>query len=342
MTEDMLNDINLLLENSTIDAGSHFKIDDNFVPINMRNDIYPNQDGHVIDLIHDQSLTISKIFYQQNKGKQSVIKQYLLEKLPEGGQVCATVVNVFYQIGALSDLIEYIKSNTKVADNYTFHTLKQINFMLFLFWSSINKTDVISLRDWVKESLDGINAYGKQLAVVSGNTATHKKLLNGILQQTNRILVQDIKYRVDAGFNPEINIDEKELKEEFTKFGFPTDLSEALDKIDQKFNASHDAFDFKGCMDLLRSFTERLYRTILDQYGEKGKAIHEQDSEAVAKFFKKNGLIGENFADMLVNQRHFLSNLASHRLKSREDDARLSKNMVIEMSLYLLKRFKSH
>ena len=51
--------------------------------------------------------------------------------------------------------------------------------------------------------------------------------------------------------------------------------------------------------------------------------------------------MSEHFALMIAQQRHFLSDLGSHRIKSREEDARLSKNMVIEMSLYILRRFEN-
>jgi hypothetical protein len=128
-----------------------------------------------------------------------------------------------------------------------------------------------------------------------------RNLIESIYNQTTHILAGDVEKRIDTGFNPQINEDKEELKKEVSRFGFPADLSETLDKIDLKFSQAHDAFDFKGCMDLIRAFTERLYRSILDSYGEKGKKVDEKDSEKVAKFLEEQGLVSDILLQWLRN-----------------------------------------
>lgn len=141
--------------------------------------------------------------------------------------------------------------------------------------------------------------------------------------------------------NSEINEDKETLKKTFQKYNFPSDLSETLDKIDEKLNTARDKFDYKGCIDLIRSFTERFYQIIvigLDK--EVGNKMDGKDSEKVAKFLKEKDIISDDQGKILVSLRHFLSNFGSHRLKSRPEDARLSRNMAIEFSLYITRRYE--
>lgn len=141
--------------------------------------------------------------------------------------------------------------------------------------------------------------------------------------------------------NSEINEDKELLKKTFKNYNFPVDLSETLDKIEEKINTARDKFEYKGCMDLIRSFTERFYKTIaiaIDR--DSGDKMDEKNSEKVAKYFVEKGLVSDDQGRILVSLRHFLSNFGSHRLKSRSEDARLSKNMAIEFCLYITRRYE--
>lgn len=141
--------------------------------------------------------------------------------------------------------------------------------------------------------------------------------------------------------NPEVNEDKEILKRTFQKYSFPSDLSETLDKIDEKLNNARDTFDYKGCMDLIRSFTERFYKSVaIGLEKDSGNKLDEKDSEKVARFLKEKGVISDDQGKILVALRHFLSNFGSHRLKSRPEDARLSRNMTIEFSLYITRRYE--
>jgi len=206
----------------------------------------------------------------------------------------------------------------------------------------LTTAQIKEIRDWTVAVQSQSNELGKAMATSPTAYSQISQVINAVRRQTTHILAEDVKNRIDTGYNPEINEDKEELKKEVARFGFPADLSQTLDKIDLKFSQAHDAFDFKGCMDLIRAFTERLYRSILDTYGEDGKKIDEKDSKPVADFFISKGLVSDHFGLMIAQLRHFLSDQASHRIKSREEDARLTKNMVIEMSLYLLRRFENN
>lgn len=159
-----------------------------------------------------------------------------------------------------------------------------------------------------------------------------------LLQRINSAQLAHISTQLEAN-SGEINEDKQALKQEFTKYNFPPDLSDTLDKIDEKINTARDNFDYKGCMDLIRSFTERFYRIIALNLDKECK-LDEKDSKAVARFLKEKSVISDDQGEILIALRHFLSNFGSHRLKSRPEDARLSRNMVIEFSLYILRRYE--
>lgn len=346
-TSEALEDVDLLLENSAYNVTSHFTMGGaEFTPDELddedRSSIFEVDDRRIIQ---EQALDITKLYFQQGPPARTLIKVHLLKATNAADtETARTAVNVLFQIGAATELLVYLRTKYIARNAGYAAALRQLNCLVSVCWDGFTKEEIQSLRKWARATVAGENELGHDLKPVqfSHPYADIFRGFQGICAQANRILVLDVKQRIELGFNPEVNEDEAKLKEEFTKFGFPADLSSALDKIDEKLGVSRDDFDFKGCMDLLRSFTERLYRSILDQYGDEGKKVREQDSAEVAKFFVVKGLIGADFSSMLVSQRHFLSNLASHRLKSREEDARLSRNMVIEMSLYLLRRLQVH
>jgi|GEM_PF-7054780 len=339
-----IQDIDLLLENSSIEIAISFKSPSlGAFELSMSPNAGVDNNPNDITIIHSQAIAISKIFYQKNKETQVEIINTLTNNLTNRREIARTAVLALFQIGAIDELISTSKSKFTIANQVGFtHVIVTINHLLNCAWNSFTKEQLYNIRAWCSSSQDKGSPLCTSLSNNTPNNLILRDAFQQIKNQVNKILVKDVIKRIESGYNPEINEDVIKIKEEILKFGFPSDLSQALDKIDIKFDTSNDAFDFKGTMDLLRSFTERLYRSILDQYGDDGKKVKEQDSEKVARFFKDKGLVNEHFADMIQSQRHFISDTASHRLKSREEDARLSKNMVIEMSLYLLRRFQNH
>lgn len=337
-----IEDVEILLENSYVDETADFLVTGRESTFgSSKNDISESPD--LIKLIHDQAVAISKIFYQKNKETQGEIVKTLIGNIGIRDEITRTVVYTLFQIGAFDQLLAHAKQYfDDIFNKGFFETIMVIGYLVYGFWDDFSRDQIKDIRLWSGGSKQGDTALAISLNRNNEKAADLNWAFANLYAQTNKVLVKDVKKRIELGYNPEINEDEIKIKEEFTKFGFPADLSQALDKVDQKFNASKDAFDFKGTMDLLRSFTERLYRSILDEYGEEGKKVKEQDSEVVAKFFTKKGLVNNHFGNMIASQRHFISDLASHRLKSREEDARLSKNMVIEMSLYLMRRLRNN
>lgn len=208
-------------------------------------------------------------------------------------------------------------------------------------WNIIPKDQINILYKWADDTLNHKNALGTNFRSMPSLFSFASLNLKELHKKLNIVKMLELNDRIFVGTNDEINTDQKALKNEFKKHNFPTDLSEALDKIDFKISTANDNFDFKGAIDLIRSFTERLFQYISITINVvEGKKVNEKDSEAVTKFFIENKLISDDQGKMIVALRHFLSNEGVHRLKSRPDDARLSRNMAVEMSLYLVLRLK--
>lgn len=336
-------DIEILLEKSTLVGHNDVRLDNNEL-INLQGpDSTIDESMRTLEIVHAQAESIKKLFFQNNKDNQQQILALLVDSLGVGGQISRTSSLSLIETGNIAKLIETIRDNyTDHAQHGYYISLILLNGYIRLFWRHLPLSQVRVLREWTSKTRLGENQLGGAVARAPMVYGRIRQLVEAVHNQTTHILAADIVERIDNGYNPEVNEDKEELKKEVSRFGFPADLSETLDKIDQKFSEAHDAFDFKGCLDLIRAFTERLYRSILDTYDSDGRKIDEKDSEAVAKFLENKGLISDHFAAMIAQLRHFLSDQGSHRIKSREEDARLSKNMVIEMSLYLLRRFAHH
>ncbi len=158
-------------------------------------------------------------------------------------------------------------------------------------------------------------------------------------EKANEIFTRHFAKQIDTAYNPELNVDEEKVIEVIGAIGFPLDLSEALRHIDNLVQQANEPMKYRDAMAAMRAFTERLYEQIAKEIDPKTK-IDGKDSENAAKFFKKNKLVSYDMADLVVAHRHFLSNDGTHRIKSRREDARIGKNMTIEISLYLLTRLR--
>lgn len=344
VTNQLKDDIEVLLENSKFSVGYVYLAKGNQqknIPQGVFSTLAENPDNY--ELIHDQAVALAKLYRQSSLGNQKKINNEITGQLEAGGETVKTAGRFFLLTGQMPYLLAYVFTNLKSYGNESLIlALEEVNHYLLYQWHQVGSAEIRTIRKWAGDYITTKSALGKDADRYTGLYVDLTRLVEALYKQSNLCLSRDIKRRIDTGYNPEINVDKDILKREFNTFGFPADLSETLDKIDGKFSSARDAFDFKGCMDLIRAFTERLYRSILDSYAEEGRVVDEKDSEKVAEFFLKKGLVSDHFANMIAQLRHFLSDNASHRLKSREEDARLSKNMVIEMSLYLLRRYENH
>lgn len=294
-----------------------------------------------IVLVHKQILAIKAIYEQSSTDIRKEIYRTLINCLDSEYAIIA--LKTLYYLGFVEDILKKcVYSFSRYNQIHFIYFFNTISFLLAYQSNLIDQNNTEKLYDWIEKYFDSLSSVGKTRYSNAFLYAKYTDSLKALRSQVNILLSQKLIKDIYSGFNPEINQDEKKLKEQFNRFGFPKDLSETLDKIDDILAKANDGFDYKNCMGLIRSFTERFYSSIsieLDQ--SEGRKIDVTDSKIVAKFFVEKNLISSLQAEFLMSSRHFLSNAASHRLKSLPEECRLSRNIIIEFSLFIFERLKT-
>lgn len=167
--------------------------------------------------------------------------------------------------------------------------------------------------------------------------------------------ISDIAYRIKKdrlssilleGINIEINQDQGQLKHMITDFKFNPSLSDTLAKIDEKLYNAKDLFDFKNCMDLIRAFLTELCASIAGEIKKETQIAPTMPIEGSGKmgkamdYFrdKRINFLTEIEKDLLAALNSYLSYEGVHALKSERESARISRNMAIEVALFLIKK----
>lgn len=276
-----------------------------------------------LDIIKSSSFDILfKLFNSlNNPDKEKFINILMSHLLKDSPYFNVSYLSFFtlYRIGKILEAIEYAKENSTDSNYEIINMLKMLSKIIESEYSYISPEVLEKIKTILDEDIE---------------------IVIDLAETINSAQLAYLSKELEEN-NLEINEDKETLKKTFRRYNFPSDLSETLDKIDKILNTASDKFEYKQCMDLIRSFTEIFYKTIamaIDQ--ENGNKMDEKDSAKVSKFFIEKGLISDDQGKILVSLRHFLSNFASHRLKSKAEDARLSKNMAIEFCLYITRKYE--
>jgi len=161
------------------------------------------------------------------------------------------------------------------------------------------------------------------------------------------------KYRLSLslkkeGINYEINQDKKQLQDIIKEFGFDERLNEAVMKIDAMLYNAKDPFDFKLCIDLIRSFLEKLCFSIVSKIGKQKQDLplgSSVDTMRNARNYFRNSKINfltQKEDELLEKLYAFISDPdnGAHALQSEKEYARISRNFVIELGLFLVEKLK--
>lgn len=145
------------------------------------------------------------------------------------------------------------------------------------------------------------------------------------------------------GINFEINQDQRRLQGFINNFKFNPVLVETLEKIDQKLYGASDGFDYKGCIGLIRTFLNELCISIAKAVESHikvapGSPIIDMGTAISYLVDGKVGFLSEEDMSFVTSFNKFISRKGVHRLKSDLEDARISKNMAIELGLYLIEK----
>lgn len=335
--------INLILDNVYVERSDNYRFVrniDRYINRDKDNEVEIELYPEDIDFVNKQVVLLKKLFITLSVAEKNIFKKVLVEKLQSlSTLVGVSVFNALIHTGFFDESFKLIKLYYKsYRDESSLDQLRLLTDVLKNEWQIFSSTQIENIYTWSNDILGGKSSIGRESRDFPSLYRDHVNVWGKLFRQSNAILVKDLDSHLDNGVDLEVNLDKESLTKEFKRFGFKNDLEETLEKIDKKLLSAEDGFDHKNCIDLLRSFTERLYEQIAKTADMTGwRDGDERYSERVAKVFKEFGLISDAQAKMLTSLRHFLSNEGSHRLKSKREDARLSRNMTIEFSLYLIR-----
>jgi hypothetical protein len=146
--------------------------------------------------------------------------------------------------------------------------------------------------------------------------------------------------------NPEINTDRQTLISRMEQLGFRPGIVTRLRELDQKIYQARKSADFRDCMDATRIVFEELVEdagrkaaTFTGQ-GQPTVGVHGNFSPWKKLLVDTSALTGDEgvlFAGLYA----YLSNAGSHRLESKPEQVRITKNIAIECGLLVVGRVQA-
>lgn len=335
-------DIKLLLDNYFVEPSQNYTKKRQ----ESAEDVEVEADLSVIEFSNNQINSIRKLFVQLSPSEKEQCKNYLLEFITDKTNAIYlnTSLSALIHLGFFDEIFQILtamKKDSSFNKNFYINIFNTISEILKNEWNIFTRDQIDVLYEWVDKSIDGQTKVGKEWREWSNLYKDVTNALWSLWEKLNIIKTLSLKQEIFSETSQEITTDEKALKLEFKRNNFPDYLSEALDRIDIKISDANDNFDYKDCMGLIRSFGESMFKYVSESLdSNEGRNIDEKDSKSITKFFVDKKLISTDQGELLKALMHFLSNEGVHRLKSRPDDARLSRNMMIEVGLYMLLRLR--
>jgi hypothetical protein len=168
-----------------------------------------------------------------------------------------------------------------------------------------------------------------------------------LVQQTfDRVLYLRLQAELMEGANPEINTDQQVLVSRMEELGFRRDIVGSLQDLDRKIHEAGKPVDFKGCMDLART----IFEEIAEDSGRKaatlvGYTLTPKDVKSNFGPWKevlvKTGAITGGEGVLLQTLYDYVSTAGTHRLGSKPEQVRVTRNMIIELGLLVVGRVQA-
>lgn len=295
-------------------------------------------------LDNEHSQLLIKLSQQLSKKETDDLNTTLLSKIvknnPEG--MVDAVSFYFIHTNQADLLLDHISENLSDYNNNSAYlcSLDDLTEAMKYRPDIFGTATTEKILDYADDYLNGKSELGEKARGEYGSLYREiTKAVRDLYTVANEILVKDFIKQVDTAFNPELNVDESRVIEEISDLGFPLDLTEQLKYISDLIDTANDPKQYRTVMSAIRVFTERLYEQVAKTL-EPATKVDGKDAEKVAKFFNEKKLLSNDMADLLKAHRHFLSNDGTHRIKSRKEDARIAKNVTIELSLYIITRLR--
>ncbi len=293
------------------------------------------------ELHHKQAKLVVKLYQQLNAKEQEGLLKTLEGQLqnPPQESTNAAALSLIHT-GHAGRLFECIRKSLLSYQEVGYrHAIASITKALVYRPTIFSEDEVEDIYNWCETYLSGENVVGKNRRDYPSLHTELNKVVGDLAMICNVTLTGRFAKQIESAFNPELNKDQERVIEAIEGFGFPLDLAESLRHIQNTLQQANEPMLYRGVMSAIRVFTERLFETVAKNLDPNTK-VDGKKAEIAAQFFKDRGLVSGDMKELIVSLRHYLSNDGTHRLKSRIEDARIAKNMTIEVSLYLLTRLK--
>lgn len=268
---------------------------------------------------------------------------------------------------ALKMLTNYIIVSS--TNNNLFQALSEILDVEPSIFDNTKLNEILSIVDKFRIFINGLKYYMKDTHVISGdrrvpmydikkiadykaaekyNIGDYEELLDSITKRVYKIKEERLSASLLEGVNFEVNQDQTQLQGFISEFGFDIKLNELISKINEEIYSAKDSFDFTGCIGHIRTLFERLCVSTALEIEKKIQILStdppiDRMGKARAYFrYGKVNFLSQEEDDLIDRLFYFLSDKGSHALESEKEYARISRNLVIELGLFLAEKLKKY
>jgi len=292
-----------------------------------------------------EHLRMLKVLYAQTSPKlQRGFSKHVLKYLTERNakHVCHAILD-FEDVKYLKHILETATTSTSIVAEVLNAVEERLRTEPFKF----NETDLDDLEGTLRyvgtvKYKHGYNMRGEALLYADALNILYR-ISRDIKHGIQRARYVHVKKELLEGPNPEINTDKEALVSRMVALGFRGSIADALEEVEKKLANAISPFDFKGVMDLVRTIYEEAFEDAANSVANRRKKIIPEGTH-FARF--KTFLISENLltgeeAKLSQELYNYLSNQGSHVLSSAPEQARLTKNIVIEVCLLVIGRVET-
>lgn len=337
--EDLKNDIDIIFEKEIL------CLENNTTPWNIKNDAEIN----VLEYEHSDTL-ISIYSGLPTKELKKDFVEYLIQRFRTDKEIVKfSSFNYDIDVHSFSSIIALM-----------FFTLLRLNFIQELKeeltkkagfqgteYFNVNITLLSFLNDLLitKKKYFGMDFIPDMLNFVKSMISTYGDYDYNLIQNVRKLLAETGYAEVrqhTLGVNIEINRDKEKLIGIFSNNGFSSDYEKYLQEIDEFIDTNNSAF-MSGVASTLRSFMQNLLtdlsNRIATNLNEEIPAVEGRTEMGNFRYYlqKRLGLTDKD--NILINKYIDVLNAKdSHVFTSTIEYFRLSKNIGIEISLFLLSK----
>jgi hypothetical protein len=141
--------------------------------------------------------------------------------------------------------------------------------------------------------------------------------------------------------NPEINTDQERVKETVHRLGLDPDLALLLSYVEELFESGDSEFDFAVCLDRLRAFYERLVTglvPIVERFSGKPFRENRANDGQCLRYLNEAGILTPSEKRLFERFYGFLSAEGSHAASADREQARIAKNILVELAWLSMQR----